>query len=332
MITDPNQSVCVTDNTKTMEDLANRTDLQTKIWDCVLNLRQGRYYSDCSNGFLTAIEKCQSSIFDAPDLLHTHDEGTILRRILNAFSLRPTYVSITSLTGLPPAVSTINLPAASFTHITTVPMLNVRLPHTPRVGLAAQQSIGLASVNLNDALHQPQWYIEGKTLVPKSQTIVHSRDVVFFYVDRRFKSVNYASVNQPYMFLGLPPTVSGLDSINETPVHFNKNMILGNDNFGLRSVVFVEVTNLGETKGGNVITGCSTGVVIKEDPAKARPEIFFLYDPQGAAFYHTDVAGNYVTYRPISQLYEHSGTPQGERSFNTLAVRRGTIFVYVKTP
>jgi hypothetical protein len=325
LITDPNQSVCVTDNSKTMDDLYNRTFLQSKIWESVMHLRLGRYYADDMAGFLSSVEKCQNSIFEAPDLMYTHDEGTILRRILNAFSLRPTVVSISSLSGLPMSVSTLSIPSASYTQITTVPMINLRLPRT-----LSNSPASVTSVNLSDSLNQPQWFIEGKTLVPKSQSIVHSRDVLFFYIDRRFKAINYANLNRPYVFTGLPPTLSGLDSLNDMAVEFSMDTRIGDEDFDLRSVVFVEVSHLGE-KGGRVITGCSTGIIIPADPQNGRPvEEYFQYDPQGAGFTHVLQDGSQVNYAPVTGLLKDIRGVVERRAFFPMAQRRGTIFMYVK--
>lgn len=325
LITDPNQSVCVTDNSKTMEDLKNRVVLQTKLWESVMHLRLGRYYADDMAGFLSAVETCQNSIFDAPDLVYSHDEGTILRRILNAFSLRPTVVSISSMAGLPMGMTTLNVAPASYTQVTTIPMINLRLP---RSNGSAPNTI--ATISLADSLNQPQWFIEGKALVPKSQTIVHSRDVLFFYVDRRYKAFNYASLSKPYVFTGLPPTLSGLDSLNEMSVTVSMDMPVGEDTFELRSVVFIEVTNIGE-KNGKVITGCSTGVVVPSDQEKGNfTTQFILYDPVGAGFTHVLADGRQVGYGPVSGLRKIGLGATEERAFFPLAERRGTIFMYVK--
>lgn len=325
LITDPNQSVCVTDNSKTMEDLKNRVILQVKLWEAVMHLRLGRYYEVDMAGFLSAVETCQSSIFDAPDLVYSHDEGTILRRILNAFSLRPTVVSISSLSGLPMTVSTLNIAPASYTQVTTIPMINLRLPRQ-----LGNLPASATTVSLIDSFNQPQWFIEGKTLVPKSQSIVHSRDVLFFSVDRRFKAFNYASLSRPYMFTGLPPTLSGIDTINEMRVQFNPDIRVGEEDFDLRSVVFVETTNLGE-KGGKIITGCSTGIIIPPDPTKGiAMEEYFQYDPQGAGFTHVLSDGEQVSYGPVAALPKVGLGSIAERAFYPLAERCGTIFMYVK--
>lgn len=325
MITDPNQSVCVTDNSKTMEDLKNRSVLQTKLWESVMNLRMGKYYADDMSGFLSAIETCQNSIFDAPDLVYTHDEGTVLRRILNAFSLRPTVVSISSISGLPMAVSTLSLSPAQFSQVTTVPMINLRLPRT-----IGSSQVSLATVSLTDSLSQSQWFIEGKTLVPKAQTIVHSRDVLFFYVDRRFKSYNYASYNKPYVFTGLPPTMSGLDSINETRVQFSQSVRVGEQDFDLRSVVFAEVTNLGKN-GGKLITGCTAGVVMYPDPAKGiSTEEYVLYDPKSSGSLKMGADRTPYQTEPMSAIRKLGMGASDDSAFYPMAEKQGTVFMYVK--
>lgn len=320
LISDPNQTVCVTDNNKTMEDLRNRFMLQTKLWEAVVNLRLGKYYSDNATDFMLALENCMSSIFDAPDLVYAHDEGTILRRILNTFSMRPTIVSISSLSDAPMAMTTYNIGPASYTQITTVPMVNLRLPRK----LLNVKDTAINAVNLTDALTQPQWFIEGKTLIPKTQSIVHSRDVIFFYIDRRYKAFNYSTINQPFMFAGFLPSISGLDTVNDTPVDYLESITIGHDAFELRSVIFTEVTDL-QQKGGVVITGCSAGIVLE---SQQTGKAYIAYDPQGAGFMRQTADGQqFKSETPIHEL-EMNG--DDNRNFRSLSQKRGTIFMYAK--
>lgn len=319
LITDPNSNVCVTDANKTITDLMHRVTLQNKLWEAVSNLRQGKYYVDDA-GFIAAIEACQSSVFDAPDLIYSHDEGTILRRLLNAFSLRPTVVQISTLTGIPVGTS-LSLSPASYTQLTTIPMINLRLPN-------AYGTTGITNVSLAQAMSQPQWFIEGKTLVPKTQQIVHSREVLFFYVDRRYKAARFAAFSQPFVFRDLPQTMSGLDTINELPVAFDLSMLVGSDEFQLRSVVCVEMGQVGE-KRLNIIVGSTALIVIPSDVTKGTSETFLQYDPQGAALGHTDASGAYVQYDPVSILPKFS-VGASTRSFYSLAEKRGCTFMYVK--
>ena len=327
LITDPNATVCVTDNTKTVEDLRNRSRLQVKLWESVMNLRQGKYYVDNLPKFINCIKDCSSSIFDAPDLVYSSDEGTILRRILNAFSFRPTIVSISTLvnsgTNL---VSTISVSPANYTQITSVPMVNLRLPHH---NLPAST---LTQVSLSSALNQPQWFIEGKVLVPKSQTIIFSRNVIFFYIDRRYKAINYTLLNRPYIFSGLPQTLTGLDSINETYVEAPiDDMTVGNETFDLRSVVFCEVNTIDAKNNTKVITGCTTGIVLRPTPENGlTSNEYFLYDPQGAGFLHKLPDGTVTSIAPISGLHDVGLGPGVEKAFLPLVHYRGSIFMYVK--
>jgi hypothetical protein len=321
LISDPNHTVCVTDDNKTMEDLRNRFMLQTKLWEAVVNLRQGKYYFNNATDIMLALENCMSSIFDAPDLVYAHDEGTILRRILNTFSMRPTIVSISSLSDAPMAMTTYNIGPASYTQITTVPMVNLRLPRQLG-GIYSNTKNTISTINLTDALNQPQWFIEGKTLIPKTQSIVHSRDVIFFYIDRRYKAFNYSTINQPFMFAGFLPSISGLDTINDTAVNYMESITIGKDSFELRSVIFTEVTDL-QQKGGIVITGCSAGIVRLEPMTGVKNHL--LYDPQGAGFQHLTTAGTYESYGPISDL-----DTQADKNFVSLSQKRGTIFMYAK--
>jgi hypothetical protein len=325
LITDPNQS-CVSDDRKTMEDLERRVELQSRLWDSVMNLRLGKYYDDDSAAFLAAVEKCKNSIFDAPDLVYAHDEGTIFRRILNVFSIRPTVVSIASINPNPVVLTTLSLSPATYSQITTVPMVNLRLPR-PIVG---SQNL-VSSIKLAESLNQQQWFIDGKTLVPKTQSIIYSRDVMFFHVDRRYKSFNYTFVHRPHVFTGLPPSLSGLDTINDMPVEFEYGLDIGHESFDLRSVVFVEITSVKSgAETSRIITGCSAGIV--QLPNAERGIItpsFLQYDPQGAAFQHR-VEGEYVSYSPVAVLKQQPRSDVPERAFHTLAQRRGTIFMYVK--
>lgn len=324
LITDPNQSACVIDEKKPIADLKNRVLLQTKLWESVMKLRQGQYYADELAKFMNVIESCQSSVFDAPDLAYTRDEGTILRRIFNAFSLRPTHVKIASQFGS--GVTTpfsISVAPAAFDQLTTIPMIQVRLP----IGDAG------ASVDISKAIDQSQWYLDGKNLVMKSQSIVQSRDIIVFYVNRRFSSQNYAMLSRPNVFTGLPLTMTGLESINDASVLVEETLKVGSDIFGIRSVVFINVSDIKQgEKDTHLITGCSAGIVVKKDPAHvAVGEDYILYDPQNAG----RIAADGKPVEPI-QLLNKWANPldtmdEQSKAFFSRAHTRGTVFIYQKS-
>jgi hypothetical protein len=331
LITDRNDHACSMESA--IKDIKNRYILQKTLWECVLNLRQGRYYNDRLADFLLAIENCRSNVYDAPDLTYVKDEGTILRRLLSAFSLRPTIVSTTRLYGLigqspytygSAGSASGQLTSSGITQVTTVPMVTLRLP----LNISNKQM----GVSLEEALTQPQWFVENKMIIPKSQQIMHSRDVLFFYVGRRFKTVNITRLNMPYNFSNLPMTIAGWEALNDHIVNYEPTMTIFNDTYNLRSVVIVDCS---PTKK-NLIVGCSAGIITKRDWTSGRiRQDYLLYDPQGSAEMFKGTGGEYVRNNPITTIPGYTSLNAsdigGVESFSKRASTRGTIFVYEKS-
>lgn len=333
MINDPNDNVCTmpslpgSKESSAMVDLKNRFELQTRIWDSVLSLRQGQYYHDkySTIDFLTALDNCRNNVFDSPDLTYVRDEGAILRRLLSAFSIRPTIVSIHRLYG--PNVVPIGGPgspldASGLNQITTVPMVTLRLP----LSIAGDNR----AVVLEESLTQPQWFVENKMIVPKALQLVHSRDVLFFYVNRRFQTINLSRLRAPYNFSNLPMTVAGFEALNEHPVNFSNSLSLMQDVYELRSVVCVEA--LKEKK--NLIVGCTACIVVPQGVHNNNEETTVLYDPQGAAQQFqlgNDKTKEFKANDPVSFIPNHYQATSGwTDSFKARACTSGTIWMYEK--
>lgn len=325
LITDPNETVCHT--TTPIKDLYNRYILQTKVWDAVLNLRQGRYYNDKLVDFLSAIENCRNNIYDAPDLTYIRDEGTILRRLLAAFAIRPTIVSTSRMFGMLNVgaaggygVNIDPLAAAGITNVTTVPMITYRLP----VNINDQPT----NFNLNDSLSQPQWYVENNMIIPKSQNIIHSRDVLIFYVNRRFQQVHLSKYGSPYNFAALPMTVAGWETMNDAPINFDKYMQVYNETYILRSVVAIERSAVDQ----NLIVGSSTLVYIpRGSDLTGMEEAAIRYDPQGALeMFKEEGSDKYESNAPITEISVGPNFGDDEKDFTSIASTRGCVFIYVK--
>jgi len=320
MIIDPNDSACTITNA--VADLKNRYLLQIQLWEAVMNLRQGKYYYDNNASlvrFMQTLENCRTVVHDAPDLTYVKDEGTILRRLLAAFSLYPTYVSLNRLNGQQLLGSQFMAPSPLENSLTRVPMITLRLPHNvPGISKA---------VSLEEAITQVQWFIEHKNFVPKSMQIVHSNDVLFFYVGRRYQSVNFARLNVPCNFTNLPMTVTGVESVNEHPVNAPRSLNIVNDEYELRSVVAVEKTQAG---GKSLIVGCTAMVIIPNEVGRWE-ETCLLYDPQGAGVMIDD-GDKYINNKPVSVIPSDSpfSNVGGVETFEQRACRRGTIFMYKK--
>lgn len=309
LITDPNDTVC--DMSSPLNDLRNRIVLQCRLWDAVMNLRQGKYYNDKLVEFLVAIENCRNNVYDVPDLTYVKDEGAILRRLLSAFSLRPTVVNTVPIYGVISNNPHIN--PAAVTQVTTIPMVSLRLP------LDIYRNDYMSGISLQNALLQAHWFVENKMLVPKSQSIMHSRDVLFFYVGRRFQVVNVAKHTAPYNFSALPMTVSGIEHLNSTPVECSLPIEINDEHFALRSVVVVDTTEVNQK---TLITGCSTFTYT--DATASATQRVYHYDPVSALNVTLNDKTQTMNYQnPITEV-------PLDKTLESVISTRGTIFLYQK--
>lgn len=325
LITDPNEIVCVSQSEPTLVDLRNRVKLQVELWKLVRELREGRYYSDEFRTFNVVLDNCRNGFFDVPDMSYIKDEGAVLRKLFGVFSLRPTIISISSMntnfasSGAMPC--NYNIGPLALSQVTTIPIVNLRLPFNFK-----NRNV---SVYLGEALEQPDWFVENKMIMPKVKSIIYSRDIIVFYVCRRYQSVNFGRINAPYNFTVLPPTHSALETINDVNVSYEPSMTIGDDRFNLRSVVFVErsLTNK------DLIIGSSAGIVIRRDFNIGRTQpTYLLYNPQASIIKFEDNNGVFDWNPPIVEIpgttpFNDSCAPE---SFQRRASTRGTIFIYVK--
>lgn len=252
LIQDPNEVVCAgNQKDNPLIDLRNRVRVQCELWKNVRDLRQGRFYApDCQN-FLVALKNCKNNMYDSPDYTFVEDEGSVLRRLLSVFAYRPTIVAVKSAANatLPFAIAS-NVNTYAMTQVTTVPIINIRLPSncdekSPDVALAT-------------SLSSPDWYIENKVLVPKTKEVIHSRGVCFFYVNRRSFALDHTKlVGGPTLpqFNVLPFSISGYESVNKCPIKLDPDMSIGNETFNLKSVVSVETQPINQT---SVISGVTS--------------------------------------------------------------------------
>lgn len=328
LVKDPNDVVCSVDSA--MADLLNRYKLQIKVWQSVLALRYGQYYGDVMNGFLTTVDNCRTSIYEMPELMYVKDEGAILRRLLSAFSLRPTIVSTTPLYGVISANPHERMKMVP--SLKQIQMISVQFPNNVLYDNS--------TIKLSDAINQGHWFIENNTLVPKSQNIFYSRDVIFFYINRRFHNINPVRLSQPYNFVSLPLTTSGYEELNDRPVEFDDHLDIRNERFDLRSVVCVNSIAYGEGEYKlKMITGCST--LFTRSPnfnneIKAG-ENYYLYNPIEVV-HVGDKDSGFERNNPVSRVvYSKDQIAQGDSgkgqiSFYEKAQTTGTIFIYAKRP
>jgi hypothetical protein len=309
---DPNDVVC--DSRSPVLDLLTRAQLQNQLWNSVLHLRNGQYYNTTFREFIANIDVCKLNKQDNPDLVYGRFDGTILKRLLSAFSFRPTVVStmpVYQVIALNPYQQNV-MPV-----VTSIPMINLRLPPS--------SVTGDETVSLKDALEQSQAYLDHGVMVLKQTNLIYSRGVLFFYVDRRANVLRFNDM-QPFNVSKFPLTISGFERLNDTDVDFDLSIQLRGDDYQLRSIVLAEVNNLGVEN--NVVVGSSTLIMSHSDPKKNIANGFIHYDPLNV---NTPITENaqLKNRRPVNELRNSdNGTDSAMKQFVQMGRERGIIFMY----
>jgi len=313
LVTDPNDVIC--DIGSPIKDLLNRANLQRHLWNSVLHLRNGQYYNCSTQEFLMAVDMCKLNKYDTPDLVYGRYDGTVIKRLIASFSFRPTVVATTPIYSL--------VTANPYVHnvvpvVTSLPMVNLRLPsaihdNTP--------------VDLSDALQQSQWFMENGQIVPKNQSLIYSRGVLIFYVDRRSHMLRVGDVH-PFNFNSLPAAIAGFERLNDRTVNFKPEFPIREDKYQLRSVVLCETNNkIDQSK--QIIIGSSTIFMIHEDvtATPARVQECMKYDPLGVR--DSFMSGTKVVNNPpVTNIPVIADPAKEEQNFMNLASTKGTIFIY----
>ena len=108
---------------------------------------------------MTAVDVCRLNKHDSPDLVYGRHDGTVFKRLINAFSFRPTVVAT-----VPVNAVFANNPYAQNVRptITNIPMINVRL-----VSFNLSPQFTLVQVVLQ-VVHQ--WVLMLLTLIPSTKS------------------------------------------------------------------------------------------------------------------------------------------------------------------
>lgn len=315
LITDPNDVVCDLDSP--FKDLRNRALLQETLWQSVLAIRNGRYYDCISAQFLSAIDNCKLSNADAPDVIYIGDEGTVMRRLLQAFSFRPIIVSTMPLYGVV-APNTANFPVM-MNRVTAIPMITIRLP--------LLTSHDQEPISLEQSLSLPQYYVENDRVVPKVQSIIYTRGVIIFHVARRTQKPNYQTMVEPYKWNSILPTISSYERINTREVIAEDSIAIQNvGEHHLKSVVTLNINPVVP----DLIVG--TAAVFRSRQRMEGDilgaEEYYMYNPQMAAIKRApgNDFDNTQVQSPVVKLYRHHNEVQS--SYSTLVSRYGTIYIY----
>lgn len=248
---DPNSLNYISDETP-MKNLLNRFTVQIELWKNVLLMRRGQFFSksmtfstsvsDEIAGFETALSSYEWTYFDSPDMSLVNDEGSMLRKFLAVFSFRPTLTQISSLARTNENTYSNISSLTRATYIYT-PIVNIKLP----------QPEEKTSVDLTKSLSHYDWMVENKMIVPKNKKIIQSKDLIFFYVNRRYQSPFESSgIKFNYVVVPTPLTMTTL--INDTRVEYPSVLQISNKNYNVSSVI---IANPPAKAGEQLSSGCS---------------------------------------------------------------------------
>lgn len=359
---DRNDAVCSGGNV--YEDLHKRVVVQRNLRNSVYNMRQGLFFRCDSAGFLMSIDQCKQSPYDAPHLLYGQDEATILRRLLNIMSFRPTHVSVLPLNVMP------NVPVPH-PMVYQLPMISCNIPSYRSIEVIQQRGAGSTfnpsilpngfntyGGGISTAQHTMfQYHVVGGVAQPMRQAIMYTRDVIFFYVNRRMNAIHPHLVQ--YEFLRMPMSVTGLKKINYLCVDVPP-VLKGNDSdskgneqpfyqgdgneYQLRSVVCVRP----HPKDHMYAAGCFTLVFGREgttSPNASKYGKALVYDPLGMKYSggNRDIKYKYVDPSSTTSTATTTSTPKtlvvtpypnkvfGTSSDTDIILKsHGTIYVYAK--
>jgi hypothetical protein len=313
LTTDPNDVVC--DNKSTILDLMNRAQLQTQLWNNVLHLRNGQYYNASFKDFIMSVDMCRLNKQDTPDLVYGRYDGVIIKRLLSAFSFRPTVVATTPLLMNPVAFNPYSFNVRP--QVTSVPMINMRLPPV----LNAQNA---DPVELSSALEQSQFFLENGAIVPRNTSLIWSRGVLVFYVDRRATNLKFNDQLNAFSMSQLPTPIAGFERLNRRKVNFDYDFPIQGEVYKLRSVVYSDV-NIQDGKETDLVIGSSALIRIPADMKTRFTENYLVYDPYGPINSHNET-GSLVLDTPITKINDFDVNV--DLSFRTLAETKGTVFIY----
>lgn len=328
---DPNSLEQFTDQTP-ITNIVKRYRCQVELYKSVLRLRNGLYYStgygvdDGISGFLRVINEQDWTFFDSPDLYHAQDEGTILRKLLAVFSIRPTFTQLSSVTQRSGAMIS-NVTNISKIKLMQIPIVNLKLPLD-----AVGEGKG-PDFHLRNALSQTDNFIENGTIVPKSKSIIYSNQVCFFYANRRYQANVFTAIDATLnmRYNAIPTPVMNTTRTNTTNVVFDDTLIIGRDRFELRSICVLQRPPL---NGLDVPTGVAA--LVRHKDQNNGETSHYYYNPSGAAVQYLDTTieasqgkSQYRSNDPISYVYEYDRTPNGV-GFRDEGQCRGTIYFYSK--
>jgi hypothetical protein len=248
-----------------MQDLLNRALVQNQLWNAVVNLRNGQYFTGGARDFISAVDICRANKFDTPDLIYGRYDGTILKRLLATFSYRPTLVVTTAAQMQNVMINPYQQRIRPI--VTTVPMINIKL------------DLDDTPFDLqNDGLSQAQIFLEGGYITTRDTNLIYSKSVLFFFIDRRVNIIRYSDMT-PYNIDRLSPSIAGFERIHKRNVIVPHHLVIPKtkDSYDLVSVVCADTI---DTDSVSRVYG--SYALLKEPNQQIGPSNYHIYAPRAA--------------------------------------------------
>ncbi len=318
-----------------MKDLSLRAQIQTCMWDIIMNLRNGKYYvPNFTRRLDSLLNKYPSNTYDNSDVNMAVDSGAWLRKLMNAFSLRPTVVGRTkyhspayqvykAITSKPEMVDLSEfVEKEELEDITYIPMIVVRLPPRNLKNVEGHDSI--KQIHISADVGQLSWYKNENAPTIYNHKIISSNGVLIFYINRTYSTINYVSPyidrfgkNRNVIYDKLPPSISGATNLNTIEISFDESINIDNSIYTLKSVVCYESmeVKLTDEQTINIAIGQSAVINITDNLTTTH----VWYNP-----YLTEPDAN-DRIRPMSTLVEGGK----DYSYTDYLSRYGSIFIYV---
>ena len=222
------------------EDLHRRVQLQYSIWNSVLALRTGRYYS-VNSDFGSTLDQCHLT-YVSPINTVVNDEGASLRRIFGSFGLNT--IQFTLKANAQYVAANVNMGTSLFVPSTREED-RTSLDSMITLDMSDWRSKNNAPYDLNDVLKQKNYYLDENDRYVQVDTEVSAvYKILSIYVPRRKSSVvqrqavgNNSIANTFINFNQLPLTITGLSELNNYQVNAPNVLRVGSSVLRKRSLI-----------------------------------------------------------------------------------------------
>uniref|UniRef100_A0A6C0H7Q6 Uncharacterized protein n=1 Tax=viral metagenome TaxID=1070528 RepID=A0A6C0H7Q6_9ZZZZ len=343
LIRDSDDIIC--NSSSPYADLLSRIKIQVNLWDTVLSFRQGKFYNRPSfSSLLSELQTCNIISNDETIIMYGNTDGILLRRLLGAFSFKPTV--IVSLKGhfhnsQPGPTSVASYSTNPYKQLVrpmvmNVPILNIRVPININI-----TSLDPVSINLQDHFHTNDIVFENNMMMNRERQILYSHGVMFFHVDRRkinsyeiikLSGLTYNShIRYPS---GLPQTIMhNYSEINDNIiVEWNPNLTISMNDiiYNLKSIIVGETIKLPKTPNQIsssintkevIVNSCA--VVFMDDASNSASPQVLRYDPIGLNVKYNE----FYREQPLKDIPEND-VPDGPYGYKTLYEKYGIIYMF----